>query len=86
MTKRRACSGSSSRSMPASHGRSSEGAASIGGLASGRIDPGRTSTVRVPAPVSHARSTASVTVSAQRSRAATKFGIPPGGGHHDEDL
>ena len=38
--------------MPASQGRSSVGAASRGGLPSGRSVPARTSTVRVPAPVS----------------------------------
>ena len=44
MTKRRARRGSSSRSMPTSHGRSSSGAASIGGSVSGRGVPARTST------------------------------------------
>ena len=74
MTKRRASRGSSRRSMPASQGRSSVGAASTGGLASGRMEPARTSTVRVPAPVSQARSTASRTVTPQRSRARTSSG------------
>ena len=60
--------------MPASQGRSSEGVASIGGLASGRMDPARTSTVRVPAPVSQARSTASRTSSPLRSRSRTSPG------------
>ena len=60
--------------MPASQGRSSVGAASIGGLPSGRSVPARTSTVRVPAPVSHARSTASRTVTPRRSSACTSAG------------
>ena len=72
--------------MPASQGRSSEGAASIGGLASGRMVPARTSTVRVPGPVSHARSTASRTSSAAALQVPHQLGIPLGGGHDDDDL
>ncbi len=68
MTKRRAWRGSSSRSIPASHGRSSAGPTSIGGLASGRIEPARTSTVRVRRRCRSARSTASATVSAAARR------------------
>ena len=60
--------------MPASQGRSSAGAASIGGLPSGRSVPARTSTVRVPAPVSQARSTPSRTVTPRRSSACTSAG------------
>ncbi len=74
MTNRRANRGSSRRSMPASQGRSSAGAASMGGLASGRMVPARTSTVRVPAPVAQARSIAARTVTPQPSRARTSSG------------
>ena len=60
--------------MPASQGRSSEGVASSGGLLSGRRVPARTSTVRVPAPVSQRRSTPSRTVAPCRSSACTSAG------------
>ena len=74
MTKRRASRGSSRRSIPVSQGRSSLGAASTGGFPSGRIVPERTRTVRVPAPVSHARSTPARTVTPLRSSAWTSAG------------
>ena len=60
--------------MPTSQGRSSVGVASMGGLPSGRSVPARTSTVRVPAPVSHARSTPSRTATPRRSSACTSAG------------
>ena len=72
--------------MPASQGRSSVGAASIGGLVSGRRVPVRTSTVRVPEPVSQARSTPSRTVTPRRSNACDQSGVPLRFRQHDDHL
>ena len=80
--------GSSSRSMPASHGRSSDGAASIGGLASGRHASRR---ARAPCACRRRSRTRGrprrVTLDAAAlSRAATSSGSRSGRGHHDDHL